>query len=118
MVLQLYWLQFNLGASVLITEIFYTTLMDLTTKKQIFLKKGDLIEVNSKSIISVGSGAIWVTFAGVELDYVLNAGDRLECAAQKPLIEALEPSSIVLHERPNRHSLFNLLETWSEQGLR
>lgn len=92
--------------------------MDLTTKKQIFLKKGDLIEVTPKSTIVVGSGMVWVTFAGDERDYVLKTGDRLNCDAPKPVIEALEASYIVIHEQPSRYSLFSLLGAWSEEGLR
>lgn len=114
----LYWLQFKLSASVLVTDSVYTRRMDFTTKKQIFLKKGDLIEITPKSLIAVGSGQVWVTFAGVENDYVLKTGDRLNCDAPKPVIEALEPSYIVIYEQPSRYSLFNLLGAWSEQSLR
>lgn len=92
--------------------------MDLTTKKQIFLKKGDLIEIASNSIIAVGSGMLWVTFAGDERDYVLKTGERLNCEAPKPVVEALEPSYIVIYEQPSRYSLFSLLGAWSEEGLR
>lgn len=92
--------------------------MDLTTKKQIFLKKGDLIEIAPKTQIAVGSGMVWVTFSGDERDYVLKTGDRLNCDAPKPVIEALESSYIVIHEQPSRYSLFRLLGAWSEEGLR
>jgi quercetin dioxygenase-like cupin family protein len=92
--------------------------MDLTTKKQIFLKKGELIELASHAVIVVGSGAVWLTFEGVEQDYILKTGDRLECNAPKPVIEALEATYIVICEQPSRFSLFGLLDVWSEQGLR
>lgn len=116
--MKLYWLQFKLGASVLITDLSYTSCMDLTTKKQIFLKKGELAEVSATATVSVGSGKVWITFAGDERDYVLNAGDRLMCDAPKPVIEALEPSYIVICDQPSRYSLFSLLTSWSEEGLR
>lgn len=92
--------------------------MDLTTKKQIFLKKGDLIEISPKSTVAVGSGMVWVTFVSDERDYVLKTGDRLVCDAPKPVIEAVEPSYIVIYEQPSRYSLFSLLSAWSEEGLR
>ena len=115
---ELYWLQFKLGASVLITDLSYTSSMDLTTKKQIFLKKGELIEVSSTSTVVIGSGMVWITFANDERDYVLKSGDRLMCDAPKPVVEALEPSYIVVYDQPSRYSLFNLLTSWSEEGLR
>lgn len=92
--------------------------MDLSTKKQIFLKKGELIEVSENAVVGVNNGTVWLTFAGDKEDYVLKSGEQITCEKPKPVIEAIESSYIVICEDRPRFNILGLIGDWTEEGLR
>jgi len=87
--------------------------MEHSTKNQIYLKKGEILEITSKSVITVGSGMVWVTFAGDEKDYVLKTGDHLKLAGSKPVVEAIQSSYLTIHEQPSKFKFFSSILSWN-----
>ncbi|AZZ36611.1 hypothetical protein CIK05_07350 [Bdellovibrio sp. qaytius] len=87
--------------------------MEHTTKNQIFLKKGELLEITSRSVITVNSGLVWVTVAGDQKDYVLKSGEKLEITGAKPVIEAIRSSDIQVQEPGSKYKLFKLILEWN-----
>lgn len=87
--------------------------MEHSTENQIYLKKGELLEITSKSVITVGSGMVWVTCAGDANDYVLKTGDQLKLSGSKPVIEAIQSSYLTIHEQPSKLKLFSTILSWN-----
>lgn len=87
--------------------------MEHSTKNPIYLKKGETLEITSKSVITVSSGMVWVTYAGDEKDYVLKTGDSLKLNGSKPVIEAIQSSYVTIHEQPSKFKLFSLILSWN-----
>lgn len=87
--------------------------MEHSTKNQIYLKKGEVLEITSNSVVTVGSGMVWVTCAHDENDYVLRSGDELKITGSKPVIEAVQASYLTIHEKPSRIKLFSLILSWN-----
>lgn len=87
--------------------------MEHSSKNQIYLKKGEVLEITSKSVLTVGSGMVWVTCAGDENDYVLKTGEQLKLSGSKPVIEAIHSSYLTIHEQPSKFKLFGLILSWN-----
>lgn len=81
--------------------------MEHTIKNQFFLKKGELLEITSKSELIVTNGLVWVTLAGDMCDYVLKTGDSLKLDGAKPVIEAICSSHVVVKEKPSKYKLLS-----------
>jgi hypothetical protein len=87
--------------------------MEHTTKNNIFMTKGKLLDLAVGSTITVQSGLVWVTVLGDQKDYVLRTGDQLYIAGAKPVIEAIRSSEILVHEPFSKYKLFSTILSWN-----
>ncbi|RYZ84742.1 MAG: DUF2917 domain-containing protein [Proteobacteria bacterium] len=59
---------------------------------QVKLSKGEVWKPNALNgdRVHIAHGAAWVTYAGLQADYILSVGEDLPCLKKGVLIEALE----------------------------
>lgn len=87
--------------------------MEHTSKNQYFLKKGNVSELTSNSVVTVKSGLVWITVAGDQKDYVLRAGEQLRIFGSKPMIEAIRHSDIEVQGSVSKYGLLKAILAWN-----
>jgi hypothetical protein len=65
-------------------------------EQQYSLKAGEFVELSEDSCISIARGALWVTFEGNSLDYMLRPGEEVHLKGRKPVAEALKDTTLVI----------------------